>query len=124
MNFTESGYTYRNGKTVLVSNLNANDTLYYYKKKEILIDRWTGMGSNDYYYYKLSKAKLTKKLSKGSWTFLESSGKSYYQYSGSTAKEITKKKFNTALKKLVGSAKKRKVNFYENSAANRDKYLG
>lgn len=119
-------YTYRKGKVQFVDVLSMNSKFYYYKKKGIFTDNYTGSGVSSTIYQKLSRGKSVTKLGKDieyDWdgnvsraTYTDCSNSSNY-------KQISKSTFNRKLKKLVGSTKKNTVKFRANTKANRSRYL-
>lgn len=113
-------YTYKNNKVVCLGSLNMNDTFYYYKKKGIYVDNYTGMGSSLDFYNKLSGTKISTKLTKNK-NYLADNTIAYSYSTGS--EEITKVQFKRKLQKLVGSKKKTVLRFYQNTSFNRSKYL-
>ena len=79
------------------------------------------MGLSCYTYCKLSKGKSTEKL--GKQTDFNTKEKTYYKFTSTGTTDISKAKFNSSLKKLVGSKKKSTATFHKNTKANRKKYL-
>lgn len=113
-------YTYKNNKVVCLGSLSMNDTLYYYKKKGIYVDNYTGMGFSSDFYNKLSGTKISTKLIKSKNYLADNSIACSYS---TGSEEITKVQFKRKLKKLVGLKKKTVLRFYQNTASNRSKYL-
>lgn len=113
-------YTYKDSKLVCLESLSMNDTFYYYKKKGIYIDNYTGMGFSLDYYNKLSGTKISTKLIMRKNYLADNSV--VYSYSKGSGK-ITKAQFKKNLRKLVGSKKKIVLRFYQNTPSNRSKYL-
>ncbi len=109
-------YTYRNGKVQVVKNIHIDDKFYYYKKKGVFVSMYVSGGTAES-YWTLSKGKAVCRLSK-EYRMID---RKYTYYAAS--KKTSKKKFNAALKKLVGSKKKTAVKFYKNTAAARKKYM-
>ena len=70
------------------------------------------MGQSCYTYCKLNKGKSTAKL--GTQTDLNTKEKTYYKVSSTGTTDISKAKFNSSLKKLVGSKKKTTATFFFN----------
>ena len=119
-------YTYRNNKLTYVGMLNMNSTLYYYKKKGVILDNYYQGGYTSDSYRLLKNGKLYDKLQKSgryNYTTWEIEGYSYYSTASSKTKSLTKAQFNSRLKSLVGSKKKTAVKLYNNTAANRKKYI-
>lgn len=119
-------YTYQGGKAVYVGTLSMNTKFYYYKKKGILIDNYTGSGVGVNSYCQLSKGTLIPKLTNNVEYSVDGKAdkQTYYDSSDSqNFKQLTKTKFNRLLKKLVGTSKKSSVTFRSNTKANRKKYL-
>lgn len=119
-------YTYRDGKAVYAGTLSMNGKFYYYKKKGILIDSYTGSGVGVFSYCQLSDETLTTRLTKNVEYSVagKASRQTYYDASDSqNFKQLSKAKFNRLLKKLVGRTKKSGVTFRSNTKANRKKYL-
>lgn len=114
-------FTYKNGKVQPVNNIQLDGDFYYYKKKGIYATSYLGAGRLSYGYYKLSGLTSTGKLSEAK--DIMSGDKFYYRITASNTKLITRKKFNSLLKNLVGSTKKTKAKFYKNTKKNRTKYL-
>lgn len=133
-------YTYRNGKVKRVAGPDTLGTsISYYKKKGVIRGSlWytvpmggPGEGTT---YCQMKKGKIVSILKKevfepneaygrtkteSSW-FYDTSGK------GNKFKSLSKKSFNSKLKKMTGSKKPttlKSIKFYENTAANRKKYL-
>lgn len=124
-------YTYRNGKVKYVGDL--MDGVAYYKKTGIVRAHYGGTGGSCYYYFKLSKGKLTYKLYKNDeieWQY-DSNGDGklsvlYYKAKSNKVgneQKISKAKFNAALKKLIKSKKLSKPKYHKNTSTNRKKYL-
>lgn len=114
-------FTYKNGKVQPVDNIQLDGDFYYYKKKGIFASSYLGSGELSYTYSKMSGVKAAEKLLEGK--NIISGKKSYYSLSADSRKQISKSKFNSALKKLVGSTKKTKVKLYKNTSTNRTKRL-
>lgn len=114
-------YTYKNGKVQTVNNIQLDGKFYYYKKKGIFLTSYCAMGQSCYTYCKLNKGKSTAKL--GKQTDLDTKVKTYYKCTSTGTTDISKAKFNSSLKKLVGSKKKSTAAFHKNTKANRKKYL-
>lgn len=118
-------YTYRNGKAQVVKNTVTGryyadgGEFSYYRKKGIFISCYCAGGVTDN-YCRMSRNKAGYKLKADNSLMY---GKSYYRCAGEKMKKITKKDFDKALKKLVGSKKKTTAKFYKNTASNRKKYL-
>lgn len=113
-------YTYKNNKVVCLGELSMNDTFYYYKKKGIYIDNYTGMGVSSDFYKKLSGIKTSTKLIMRKNYLADNSVDCSYS-TGSN--EITKAQFKKKLRKLVDSKKKTALRFCKNTSSNRSKYL-
>ena len=119
-------YTYRNNKLTYVGTLELNNTLYYYKKKGIILDNYTGGGATADTYRLLKNGRIYNKLQRNgyyNYATWEIDRYEYYDSSSSRMKSISKSKFNSKLKKLVGSKKAAAVKLYENNKANRSKYI-
>lgn len=114
-------FTYKNGKVQPVENIHLDGDFYYYKKKGVYAASYLGTGRLCYNYDKMSGLSATAKLS--DQKDILSGKKSYYKITSGGSKAISRKKFNSVLKKLVGSAKKTKAKFYKNTKKNRAKYL-
>lgn len=108
-----SVYTYQGGKVKRVANI--RDGIVFYKKKGIFVS-YTQLHGEYESYLKLSKAKTKMKLRT----------ETYYDtvyYEGETEKKISKSMFEKKLKRLVGSTKVSVPKFYNNTKADRKKYL-
>lgn len=114
-------FTYKNGKVQPVSNIQLDGKFYYYKKKGIYAGSYLSSGVLSYSYCKMSGLKSVAKLAERKDTF--TGKKSYYKANSGSGKVISKSKFNSSLKKLVGSAKRSTAKFYRNTKKNRTKYL-
>lgn len=113
-------YTHKNNKVVCLGSLGLNDTFYYYKKKGIYVDNYTGMGISSDHYNKLSDTKIYTKLIMSKRYLADNSVACTY---ATKSDEISKAKFKKKLRKLVGSKKKTALTFYQNTSSNRLKYL-
>lgn len=108
-------FAYKKGKVKQISQMNSNYfAVKYYKKKGVLCCQQCD-GKNEYYYVRVKGTKRTDILYKR--------GSKYYKCVGYNRKSVTKSKFNSLLKKYVGSTKTTKIRYYKNTAANRKKYL-
>lgn len=120
-------YTYKNGKVKKtdIDNLYNLDERFYYCKKTGIYTR-VGTGRNGWIptaYYKLSGTKSKYKVSKSSAMGSSSDPKDYPPNKYYNAKSsISKKKFNSILKKLTKGKKFSTAKFYKNSKTNRKKY--
>lgn len=110
---------------------NGFDITHYYKKKAVFTCRpYSGaVGYGGEMYFCRGKNKYSHKLNK-SWYMPGGKGTKEttcfeVKRSGSGERfiEISSAKFNSSLKKFVGSGKKTKIRYYSNTAANRAKYL-
>lgn len=101
----------------------------YYKKKGIIV--WNYLYSGGYrsaywhYYAKLSKGEFKTKLTVQEYQDYQSGEKWTKDYRNVKLKlkEISKSKFKRQLKKLVGSTKRSKFKYHNNTTVNREKYL-
>lgn len=114
-------FTYKNGKVQPVANIQLDGKFYYYKKKAIYAGSNLSSGVLSYSYYKMSGVKSTAKLTERENIF--SGEKTYYKANSGNGKVISKSKFTSSLKKLVGSTKRSTAKFYKNTKKNRTKYL-
>lgn len=114
-------FTYKNDKVQPVANIQLDGKFYYYKKKGIYAGSYLSSGMLSYSYCKMSGVKSTAKLTERKDTF--SGKKTYYKANSGNGKVISKSKFTSSLKKLVGSTKRSTAKFYKNTKKNRTKYL-
>ena len=119
-------YTYKSGK---LKKLELEfSTCYfdeYYKKKGVLVQMWVHANiyssTHIHYYHKLSGSKLVHKLV---YTEMwDKDGKKTNDYRKADGKLLTKKTFSKKLTAMTGGKKKTKIKMYNNTAANRKKYL-
>ncbi len=116
-------YTYNKGKAKFISTLDMNDTFYYYPKKKVYIDNYTGMGYSTNFYHRMAGTKATAKLqSEKNFNYSPAKMK-YYKIASGKSVKISKANFKKSLSKLVGSTKKAKPVFYKNTSKNRTKKL-
>lgn len=114
-------YTYKNGKVQPVDNIQLDGAFYYYKKTGIYVSNNFSGGYITLTYNKMSGLKSTAKISESKNAFTKE--KNYSKLSSTSYKRISKSKFNSTLKKLVGSKKRTTAKFYRNTKKNRAKYL-
>ena len=122
-------YTYKKNKVVCLS-LSPASCYYtkYYKKKGAVIsvlvkdDNWN---YRDYSFFDFKKTGTDSVSHNISFALSQEDGK-YYKFnlkSDKERKQITKKEFNSLLKKKVGKAKAKKIKYHKNTKKNRNKYL-
>lgn len=110
-------YTYKNGKVRVVENIHLDGSFSYYEKKSVFVGDYV-MGGITYHYYKMKNGKATRVLRMGEENF-----RGMFYYDDVREQEMSKKEFDNALKKLVGSSKKKNLILRENTADARKKYL-
>ncbi|MDO4272489.1 MAG: hypothetical protein Q4D16_02370 [Eubacteriales bacterium] len=121
-------YTYKNGKLRFVNNLFMDYRKFsYYKKKGIYTDNHFQMGVTVSTYYKLTNYKgITKLRTYKEEVDVDRNGKlttTYCVVRSVNSKNVSKAKFNSELKKLVGTQKKSSLVWRKNTKANRTKYI-
>ena len=125
-------YAYKNGKVTLIGTM--MDGVAVYPKKNLVEAIHSGTGGYEHYYLTVSGTKVKGYLHKvgekeSGWDMNGDGKISGTYYSRLTSglwetKAISKKKFDLLLKKKAGTAKLKKIKFYENTKVNRDKVLG
>ena len=117
-------YTYKNEKVTFVSGFQLDDKVIYWNKSGIFSSSYIMQGAMTT-YYRFSNDKIYKKLATN--VRYEDLGKTkvsgYGEFVESDLKDITKKKFDGKLKKLVGNGNMKTAKFYSNTKTNRSKYL-
>lgn len=118
-------YTYKNGRIIQLVDL-PNDAWGYYKKKNVVVVDYAhgniyGDSLMTYTYFKIKKNSRVTKLYK--YRFSSKKIKASWSYENAKGKKISKAKFNSNLKKIVGSKSMTRFKLYKNTAANRAKYL-
>ena len=110
-------FTYARGKVVRLQAGGGYDSFSgYYKRKGLFVINRATEGSPYYKDYYRVKGSVTKRV----LTLSDFDGMKEYNYLG---KEVSKTKFYSYLKNILGDAKMTKCIFRENTVANRKKYF-
>lgn len=117
-------YIYKSGKVDLVDDFNWSWDVAYYPNKNYIVAERVGVYDDYTAHYRLSKkGKITMLAEKsGVVNFENGNRKVKYTYK-LKGKKVTKKKYNSYVKKLKKNAKRLKLKYHENTYENRSKYL-
>lgn len=121
-------FTYKDGGIQFVYN--TSDDFLYIENSGIFVWNYTGMGTCTYEYYNMLDNAVNKVLIKGGlyndatdafdWTYHKGDGSIYE----GTATEISESEFQKCLNDFGNGKSEQRPIFYENTAGNRNKYLG
>lgn len=116
-------YKYKKGKVVFVR---AMDDIKVYPKKSFVDFIHSGTGGYEHYYTIISGTKAKNYIHHTVYPSGTGTKLYYAKFKSPTSyneTKISKKKFNSLLKKKVGKTKAKKIKYYKNTAANRKKRL-
>ena len=116
-------YVYKSGKVVKVDDYSWAWGIGFYSNKKYIYAERVGMFDDIIAYYRLnSNGKIIELARRSGEVTFNGNRKVKYTYIVK-GKEVTKKKYNSYVKKLKKKAKKLELKYHENTSKNRKKYF-